>query len=94
MCPDNYNKLIREKKECVKNCDLDEKYQYEFNKTCYEKCPPNTKESSENKFYCEVICDENKPFEIITTQECVDYCDIEEILSEAPYFSLSLLPHT
>ena len=82
MCPDNYNKLIREKKECVKNCDLDEKYQYEFNKTCYEKCPPNTKESSENKFYCEVICDENKPFEIITTQECVDYCDIEEILSE------------
>ena len=31
--------------------------------------------------YCEAICDKEKPFELISSQECVDYCDINDILS-------------
>ena len=37
-CPDNYNKLIKDIKKCVSNCSNDNKYKYEYNNTCYEKC--------------------------------------------------------
>ena len=28
------------------------------------------------------MCDEDKPYEIIETHECVDYCDLNQLLSE------------
>ena len=39
-CPNEYNKLIIDKNECVENC-LDE-YKYDFNNKCYKSCPEGT----------------------------------------------------
>lgn len=82
FCPKDYNKLIIDKKECIKNCSLDDNNKYEFRNTCYNKCPMNTEISAKNEFFCEIICDENNPFELIEEQKCVDFCDFELILLE------------
>ena len=39
-------------------------------------------ESVNNEYYCEALCDEQNPFIIVETQECVDYCDIDAIISK------------
>ena len=52
-CPNEYNKLIKEKNKCVNNCKIDETYQYEFNNTCYIKCPNETIElKNDNNYLC------------------------------------------
>ena len=79
LCPEEYNKLIIDKRECINNCELDNEYKYEFINKCYSKCPKELKESINNKYYC--VCDEEKPFVIIETEECVEYCDINTFLN-------------
>ena len=37
ICPKEYNKIIKEKKKCVKKCDNDDTYKYEFNNRCYRE---------------------------------------------------------
>ena len=89
-CTKEFDKLILDKKECVKNCSQDDIYKYEFRKQCFKKCPENTEVSRINEFFCEIICNENKPFERIETQECVENCDINEMqldLCITKYFS-------
>jgi proprotein convertase subtilisin/kexin type 5 len=49
-CPFN-TKVIEEKRKCVDDCKLDEKYVYEYSNKCYEKCPNNTYYDNDNK-YC------------------------------------------
>jgi surface protein len=51
-CPDQYPKLIKEKRECIKNCDLSDNYKYEFHNICYNQCPKNSKSSIENIYIC------------------------------------------
>ena len=34
-CPEEYNKLIRDKNQCINNCENDDIYKYEFNNICY-----------------------------------------------------------
>ena len=41
-CPNEYNKIIKEKNECVEQCRNDNIFKYEYNNTCYEKCPNET----------------------------------------------------
>ena len=55
-CPDNL-KLIKEKNKCVDNCKKYD-YKYEFNNTCFEKCPNGTHISAENSYLCEedLVC--------------------------------------
>jgi len=36
QCPNEYNKLIREKKQCIDNCYNDNIYIFEYNNTCYQ----------------------------------------------------------
>ena len=50
-CPKQYNKLIIEKKQCIDDCKKDEKYQFEYNKTCYKKCPDGAY-PSEDYYIC------------------------------------------
>ena len=38
-CPEKFDKLIFEKRECIQKCYEDKKYKYEFQKKCYEECP-------------------------------------------------------
>ena len=41
-CPINYDKMIIEKNKCIDECKKDDKYKYEYNKTCYEYFPNRT----------------------------------------------------
>ena len=41
-CPDEYNKLIKEKNKCIDECNKDNIYKYEYNNICYINCPNNT----------------------------------------------------
>ena len=75
----NINKLIIDKRECVKNCELNDLNKYEFRNKCYPQCPKESKESIDNEYYCEALCDEDKPFIIVETQECVEWCSLDEI---------------
>ena len=78
-CPGEYSKLKFEKNECIKNCSLDKEYKYEFNDICYKKCPEKSISSDENKYFCDVLCNDTNPFLIIKEQICVDYCDIPSL---------------
>ena len=77
LCPDIYNKLILDERKCIKDCSLDDKYIFEFRNKCYMECPEGSKKSKDN--YCEALCDDENPFLITETQECVDFCDLDLI---------------
>ena len=92
-CPNDYDKLIRAKNECVSNCTEHLNNQYEFKKECYKECPPgsmlyinksyvNPLNNIDKNFYCEAICDEENPFEVLLKQECVNNCTITDIISK------------
>ena len=80
-CPKNYNKLILDKNECVNSCDKDPVNKYDFKNICYQECPPEISKLKDNKT-CEVVCSEENPFEIIKTQECVNYCTMFDIMNK------------
>ena len=82
-CPEEFNKLIYEKYECVNKCEEDNYYRYEFKRRCYEKCPENSTKIDNNviinEYFCKPICSKEKPFEFIFTQECVKNCPIKDM---------------
>ena len=51
-CPNEYNKLIEVKKQCIDNCQQDNDYKYEFNDVLYSNCPNGTKISQNNNYLC------------------------------------------
>ena len=38
-CPDEYNKLIPNKKKCINDCSKDDIYKFEINNICYKEIP-------------------------------------------------------
>ena len=58
-CYGNHNKVIEQKKKCIDKCTKDDIYIYNYNDTCLEKCPPNTKVDEEEK-KCYDSCPEYK----------------------------------
>ena len=48
-CQGYYNKKIKDKKICIDDCKKDDTYKYEYNNTCYEKCPDETYILENNK---------------------------------------------
>ena len=79
ICPEKYS-LIKGKNKCINECKYDNYNKYEFRKICYNDCPQISKKSIEKDYFCEAICDEENPFVRISTQECLKFCDINEIL--------------
>ena len=77
-CPNDYNKLITDKNQCIEDCKIDLTYKYEFKNKCYSKCPENTELSSAKDYYCNIKCPKEYPFEMINTQECVSNCTINQ----------------
>jgi len=78
-CPNVYNKKIQEKNICIDECFKDKEFPYEFRFTCYNECPLNISIKSETKyFFCNALCPKEFPFEIISTQKCVDVCSITD----------------
>ena len=48
----NDKKYIVEENKCLDNCTLDQKYKYEYNDFCYEKCPDNTELVKGSNYLC------------------------------------------
>ena len=69
-CPENYDIFIPQKNKCTDNCEKDDIYKFEYNKTCYAE--PQT----------EIICDKNKPYENTKTHKCVEECDFTDYLNK------------
>ena len=46
QCPIEANLLIKEKNKCIENCILDDKYKFQYDGKCVEKCPDETTNSS------------------------------------------------
>ena len=76
-CMGKYNKLIFGNYQCIDECNKVSKYN--FRNICYPSCPEGSKKSEIISFFCEIICYEEKPFEIIYEQECSNNCSIDEI---------------
>ena len=53
-CSGTYDKVITEKKKCINKCQNDDTYKYEYNKTCYIKCPNGTIYSEINEICIEI----------------------------------------
>ena len=68
MCPKEAIFYIPSKNKCIEDCKLDEKYKFQYNGECLEKCPNGTKE--ENK-----ICTK------VNKNQCT-YKEIENYLKE------------
>ena len=77
-CPEEYNKLDTDNKQCIKGCNITSIYKYQFKKECYSECPNNTELSPNNDYYCNVKCPKQYPFEMVNTQECVSNCSIND----------------
>ena len=87
-CPEEYDKLIGNKRRCIDICKNDNLYQYEYQNKCYNTCPTGTKQSLTNdSFLCEKIIEEDKEKchlikkELIDNDEIVLQNDIESISS-------------
>ena len=78
-CPEEYSQLISYRNECIKKCEDDIEYIYEFHKSCHKECPEDTVKKGK---ICELVCKEEKPFELISLQKCVKYCSIKDLLIE------------
>ena len=78
VCPDGFSKLKHNTTECINDCSKDSNYKYEFKNECYEACPyPETELINDT---CSVICNEEKPFEDLSTHECIETCDLFQIM--------------
>ena len=42
QCPEEANLFIKNKNKCIDNCLKDDKYKYQYNSECFEKCPNGT----------------------------------------------------
>ena len=81
-CPCDYPFLIENTKQCIEKCN--EKYKWQFRKTCFEKCPSDSKNyTNGTEFYCNVSCPYEKPFLIVQTQYCVSSCSIMERINNS-----------
>ena len=67
------------KNKCIDYCFNDEEYKYDFRKECCKECPENTKNNEINNYHCDLICNKQKPYELIDIQECVSNCTIYQL---------------
>ena len=74
-CPEDYQYLTEEKRQCVKSCNETE-YPYEFRKKCYKECPKDESKFDPNSNICRPNCPFERPFEIVKTKICVHHCTI------------------
>ena len=65
-CPNNYNKLIKEKNQCIDDCKKDDTYKYTYEDKCLLGCPINAPyEIPTNK-----TCNENCIVEDLFSNKC------------------------
>ena len=74
-CPENFNKLITQKKRCIDICSKDSIYQYEYNNTCLIECPIETYIDKNNDLYkCldNLYCEMKDKYYNYDMTECID----------------------
>ena len=77
QCPKEFNKLVIYKNKCIDDCKKDDSYQYEYNKTCYEKCPDETyllEDNNDNICYDKAIDGYYLDKENETFKRCYETC--------------------
>ena len=78
ICSNNWKdyqiKYIPEIHICIDDCKSHSIYKYEFKGFCYSSCPPGSRSTIDDEFLCEVICTEEKPYEIVLIYDCVKNC--------------------
>ena len=88
-CPEEFNKLIPNKKECVKDCKKDPIYKYEYKYECLEKCPSPETELI-NETFCSEISTKEKPYQIKTLTKRKNEEDTKSCaLTLKEYYNLS-----
>ena len=83
-CPGNYSKLIKIKNQCIDNCSKDDNYKFEYDGECYQSCPPDTHNSSEN-YLCEddiIDCDIDVLYINKKNNKCLKYCSGENFFND------------
>ena len=84
-CPENYNKLIISKYQCIEYCTKDDKYKFEYNHNCYESCPIGTHLGEDNNFLCQDNLNCNQSYFNYAQTECISsvpdgyYCNDTEL---------------
>ena len=80
-CPNNKNKFIINKNECIDKCINDDTYIYKYNNKCYQKCPLGIKNN--NNFICKIIiiCLDDSSF-LLYNNSCINECTIKDFLKQ------------
>ena len=65
ICPEQYNKLIEEKKRCIDECENDNIYKNEYKNICYIICPNNTFETKSKCYDSDLIATNKNNLDII-----------------------------
>ena len=84
-CPKNYNKLIIDKKQCIKDCNKDSIYIYNFQNYCYN-------ESQYNLIKNEIL--NNTNFEFINTTLINEILDFKTDIKETNSFSSEIFDNS
>ena len=77
-CPEQFNKIITDKKKCINECQNDDTYKYEYNNICYQDCP--TGSSFLFNYYCidKIITNQTTYLELIKNK-VIKVVNIEEL---------------
>ena len=73
-CPKEFNKLIKDKNQCIDDCFKDKEYNLEYNNVCYQNCPEGTIISFNDNKKCEKDCPPEYLYIDLITNECLLNC--------------------
>ena len=87
ICPEQFNKLIKEKRKCIDDCKNDELYKYEYDNICYIECPLGTINNETNNIcfnetYITYLNETNIPYTFetyISSRNEINFTDFNEI---------------
>ena len=77
-CPEQFNKIINEKKKCINECKNDDSYRFEYNNICFQDCP--TESRFLFNYYCiDKIINNQTTFLELIKNKVIKVVNIEEL---------------
>ena len=76
--------LFKKKKRCINDCKNDNFYKFEYQNTCFEKCPPGSTPNENNICIIENSdskCPDNSPYLIIGSNICTNECNAIDLFN-------------
>ena len=78
-CPQDFNFLIVELRQCVSSCNDVRDYNKRLDNKCYKECPLDiSRPRYDNPNLCKPKCTYDFPFELVEKLKCVESCSIME----------------